>query len=186
MRVDEVGGWVPLLVCRCAVCEAPAMVIAVHSQTIQIPSCPLNWEALWIGYSFMMVGRPICARLWKHWTDACSHPAPCLVSHLNAPNLFSAAHQRWGRGLRSGPGLPWFLLGGVPQRSFHRVPRKRDVQLLRQLLQLLAGDRRNLWDVQVQTDSCQKGSVQMKCWLFLTTFTPAALQEAPVGDSQGR
>lgn len=42
--------------CRCAVCEAPAMVIAVHSQTIQIPTCPANWEALWIGYSFMMVG----------------------------------------------------------------------------------------------------------------------------------
>lgn len=40
---------------RCAVCEAPAMVIAVHSQTIQIPTCPASWEALWIGYSFMMV-----------------------------------------------------------------------------------------------------------------------------------
>uniref|UniRef100_A0A667Z1G7 Collagen IV NC1 domain-containing protein n=1 Tax=Myripristis murdjan TaxID=586833 RepID=A0A667Z1G7_9TELE len=40
---------------RCAVCEAPAMVIAVHSQTIQIPSCPASWDALWIGYSFMMV-----------------------------------------------------------------------------------------------------------------------------------
>lgn len=36
-------------------CEAPAMVIAVHSQTIQIPTCPASWEALWIGYSFMMV-----------------------------------------------------------------------------------------------------------------------------------
>uniref|UniRef100_A0A3B4GG84 Collagen IV NC1 domain-containing protein n=1 Tax=Pundamilia nyererei TaxID=303518 RepID=A0A3B4GG84_9CICH len=41
-------------VSRCRVCEAPAMVIAIHSQTIQIPSCPENWEVLWIGYSFMM------------------------------------------------------------------------------------------------------------------------------------
>uniref|UniRef100_A0A8B9ZHC0 Collagen IV NC1 domain-containing protein n=1 Tax=Anas platyrhynchos TaxID=8839 RepID=A0A8B9ZHC0_ANAPL len=40
---------------RCVVCEAPAMVIAVHSQTIQIPSCPPGWDSLWIGYSFMMV-----------------------------------------------------------------------------------------------------------------------------------
>lgn len=40
---------------RCVVCEAPAMVIAVHSQTIQVPLCPSNWELLWIGYSFMMV-----------------------------------------------------------------------------------------------------------------------------------
>lgn len=43
------------IVCRCVVCEAPAMVIAVHSQTIQVPSCPQFWETLWIGYSFMMV-----------------------------------------------------------------------------------------------------------------------------------
>lgn len=42
-------------VCRCAVCEAPAMVIAVHSQTIMIPPCPYGWDSLWIGYSFVMV-----------------------------------------------------------------------------------------------------------------------------------
>lgn len=39
---------------RCAVCEAPANVIAVHSQTIQIPNCPAGWSSLWIGYSFAM------------------------------------------------------------------------------------------------------------------------------------
>lgn len=49
---------------RCAVCEAPAMVIAVHSQTIQIPTCPLSWEALWIGYSFMMVGHRAHQHVW--------------------------------------------------------------------------------------------------------------------------
>lgn len=38
------------------------MVIAVHSQTIQIPSCPASWEALWIGYSFMMVQNETYAR----------------------------------------------------------------------------------------------------------------------------
>lgn len=40
---------------RCSVCEAPAMVMAVHSQTIQIPPCPNGWSSLWIGYSFVMV-----------------------------------------------------------------------------------------------------------------------------------
>uniref|UniRef100_A0A671NTQ9 Collagen IV NC1 domain-containing protein n=1 Tax=Sinocyclocheilus anshuiensis TaxID=1608454 RepID=A0A671NTQ9_9TELE len=39
---------------RCSVCETPAMVIAIHSQTIQVPSCPDYWDILWIGYSFMM------------------------------------------------------------------------------------------------------------------------------------
>ena len=40
---------------RCAVCEAPANVIAVHSQSLTIPDCPTNWAQLWIGYSFAMV-----------------------------------------------------------------------------------------------------------------------------------
>lgn len=31
------------------------MVMAVHSQTIQIPPCPNGWSSLWIGYSFVMV-----------------------------------------------------------------------------------------------------------------------------------
>ncbi|XP_036596645.1 collagen alpha-5(IV) chain-like, partial [Trichosurus vulpecula] len=39
---------------RCSVCEAPATVIAIHSQTTQIPHCPQGWDSLWIGYSFMM------------------------------------------------------------------------------------------------------------------------------------
>lgn len=42
------------------------MVIAVHSQTIQIPTCPANWEALWIGYSFMMVGHNIYTHMLNY------------------------------------------------------------------------------------------------------------------------
>lgn len=41
---------------RCSVCEARAStVIAVHSQTSMIPTCPTNWVSLWTGYSFVMV-----------------------------------------------------------------------------------------------------------------------------------
>lgn len=40
---------------RCVVCEVPANVIAVHSQSTQIPQCPYGWDGLWIGYSFLMV-----------------------------------------------------------------------------------------------------------------------------------
>lgn len=40
---------------RCAVCEAPAQAVAVHSQDQSIPPCPMNWRSLWIGYSFLMV-----------------------------------------------------------------------------------------------------------------------------------
>ena len=42
---------------RCAVCEAPTHVIAVHSQSINYPDCPDGWSGLWIGYSFMMVSQ---------------------------------------------------------------------------------------------------------------------------------
>lgn len=40
---------------RCSVCEAPSVAIAVHSQDITIPQCPVGWRSLWIGYSFLMV-----------------------------------------------------------------------------------------------------------------------------------
>lgn len=40
---------------RCVVCEAPANVIAVHSQSLALPDCPQGWSSLWIGYSFIMV-----------------------------------------------------------------------------------------------------------------------------------
>lgn len=42
---------------RCVVCEVPANVIAVHSQSISIPECPAGWTGLWIGYSFVMVSN---------------------------------------------------------------------------------------------------------------------------------
>jgi len=41
-------------VSRCCVCAAPANVIAVHSQTSDVPVCPSGWKGLWTGYSFMM------------------------------------------------------------------------------------------------------------------------------------
>uniref|UniRef100_A0A8B9VMY1 Collagen IV NC1 domain-containing protein n=1 Tax=Anas zonorhyncha TaxID=75864 RepID=A0A8B9VMY1_9AVES len=39
---------------RCIVCEGPAMVIAVHSQTTVVPACPEGWISLWKGFSFVM------------------------------------------------------------------------------------------------------------------------------------
>ena len=40
---------------RCVVCESITQLIAVHSQSMEVPDCPRNWEGIWIGYSFMMV-----------------------------------------------------------------------------------------------------------------------------------
>ena len=47
----EVGRYIS----RCSVCETPTRLIAIHSQTMEIPKCPGGWEELWAGYSFLMV-----------------------------------------------------------------------------------------------------------------------------------
>lgn len=38
---------------KCAACEAPANVFALHSQTSDIPACPSNYKTLWLGFSFL-------------------------------------------------------------------------------------------------------------------------------------
>ena len=40
-------------------CEVPTNVIAVHNQDMNIPECPANWQPLWMGYSFAMVGMAL-------------------------------------------------------------------------------------------------------------------------------
>lgn len=40
---------------RCSVCEARTKIIAIHSQSMEIPDCPGGWQELWAGYSYLMV-----------------------------------------------------------------------------------------------------------------------------------
>lgn len=39
---------------RCAVCETTTRLIALHSQSMEIPDCPQGWDEAWIGYSYYM------------------------------------------------------------------------------------------------------------------------------------
>lgn len=73
---------------RCAVCEAPAMVMAVHSQTIQIPQCPAGWSSLWIGYSFVMHTSAGA----EGSGQALASPGSCLEEFRSAP--FIECHGR--------------------------------------------------------------------------------------------
>uniref|UniRef100_A0A3B3R513 Collagen IV NC1 domain-containing protein n=1 Tax=Paramormyrops kingsleyae TaxID=1676925 RepID=A0A3B3R513_9TELE len=68
---------------RCSVCEAPAMVIAVHSQTIRVPRCPDTWDLLWIGYSFMMHTSAGA----EGSGQALASPGSCLEEFRTAPFL---------------------------------------------------------------------------------------------------
>ena len=45
------------LIRRCSVCETPTRSLALHSQSMDVPKCPQNWQELWIGYSFIMVSE---------------------------------------------------------------------------------------------------------------------------------
>lgn len=40
---------------RCSVCETDRPIMAIHSQSEQVPNCPRDWETMWIGFSFLMV-----------------------------------------------------------------------------------------------------------------------------------
>lgn len=39
---------------RCSVCESSTRLIALHSQSMDIPDCPGGWEEAWVGYSYYM------------------------------------------------------------------------------------------------------------------------------------
>lgn len=88
---------------RCAVCEAPAQVVALHSQDQSIPPCPRTWRSLWIGYSFLMVSLSHARRLAAPlagpfhldravvpWTLSGRQTATALVVTTPAAN-----HSRW-------------------------------------------------------------------------------------------
>lgn len=90
---------------RCVVCEAPSNVIAVHSQSLNVPECPEGWSSLWIGYSFVMVRTKS--------NDYLEVPLIFIF-------LFKAHRRRSGRRW-SIPRKPWFLPGRFPSHSLHRV-----------------------------------------------------------------
>uniref|UniRef100_A0A3Q3WUJ2 Collagen IV NC1 domain-containing protein n=1 Tax=Mola mola TaxID=94237 RepID=A0A3Q3WUJ2_MOLML len=105
---------------RCSVCEAPAMVIAVHSQTIQIPSCPASWEALWIGYSFMMHTSAGA----EGSGQALASPGSCLEEFRSAP--FIECH---GRGTCNYYGNSYsFWLATVEPSEMFRKPQSETLK----------------------------------------------------------
>lgn len=105
---------------RCSVCEAPAMVIAVHSQTIQIPTCPSNWEALWIGYSFMMHTSAGA----EGSGQALASPGSCLEEFRSAP--FIECH---GRGTCNYYGNSYsFWLATVEPTEMFRKPQSETLK----------------------------------------------------------
>lgn len=135
---------------RCVVCEAPANVIAVHSQSLTLPECPYGWSSLWIGYSFVMVRcRLLCA---------------VYVANI----LFILAYRRRSRRWRSVIIQPRFLSRRLQSITIYRMQRSsRNLSLLRQHLQLLVSYHRDKPTVRETTKAnpqsrqCQEQDQQM-------------------------
>ncbi|PSN48792.1 Collagen alpha-1(IV) chain [Blattella germanica] len=105
---------------RCTVCEAPTRVITVHSQSVQVPECPDDWQSLWTGFSFLM------------HTDAGAEgsgqslvsPGSCLENFRATPfiechgigrcNYFTTAFSYW--------------LATVEERDMFRRPRQQTLK----------------------------------------------------------
>ncbi|KAK2709138.1 hypothetical protein QYM36_012957, partial [Artemia franciscana] len=91
---DEIKNYVS----RCSVCEATRNVITVHSQSAEVPDCPLNWMELWSGYSFLMYtklnnNRKIRSADGKKGAgQQLSSPGSCLETFQHIP--FIECHGR--------------------------------------------------------------------------------------------
>ena len=106
---------------RCSVCESRTQVIAVHSQDTVIPSCPKNWEGLWVGYSFVMntdagaegSGQPL------------SSPGSCLSDFRPNPFIECQGHGR----CNSYTTAYSFWLASIPADKMFKTPEPQTLKV---------------------------------------------------------
>jgi integrin beta 8 len=88
MQVIRAGD-VERYISKCVVCETDTNLMAVHSQSEEIPNCPDEWRSIdWIGYSYLMytgVGK-------SGGGTHLSSPGSCLESFRATP--FIECHGR--------------------------------------------------------------------------------------------
>jgi len=101
------GSDVEKYISRCSVCEADTNMMAFHSQTDEMPTCPKGWGLgdsnlpSWIGYSFVMhTGSGA-----HGGGQSLSSPGSCLEIHRAAPfiechgrgscNYFATTYSFW-------------------------------------------------------------------------------------------
>ncbi|KAK2118770.1 hypothetical protein P7K49_000156 [Saguinus oedipus] len=88
------------------------MVMAVHSQTIQIPPCPSGWSSLWIGYSFVMhVQKPGLLCLATVGFSGTSQNPPLLTAKVAGMSIFLDMQAQASASL-------WVLCSGALQLCF--------------------------------------------------------------------
>jgi integrin beta 8 len=76
-----VGNEIQTFISRCVVCDISTNILAVHSQTTEVPRCPNGWKGLWIGYSFVMH----TAAGAEGGGQALASPGSCLEDFRSSP-----------------------------------------------------------------------------------------------------
>jgi len=86
---------------RCTVCETDSPIMAIHSQTRDIPDCPHGWDQVWIGYSHVL-STGAGAQGSGQGLDS---PGSCLSAFRSQPfiechgkgtcNYYSTSHSFW-------------------------------------------------------------------------------------------
>lgn len=81
---------------RCAVCEAVAPAVALHSQGHEVPACPLGWRSLWTGYSFLSVSVIKRSCSWKeNAVDLLNLRLLSFISFSTQGQVMRAAASLW-------------------------------------------------------------------------------------------
>jgi len=118
------GNEITPFISRCTVCDVPANVIAVHSQTIDVPLCPRGWRGLWIGYSFAMV-RLLYQSVFLGCFSTCCTPVTITTQFLGfACNKSSC---KWLKVYQFG-----FWIGANPETYCNRNRAQEQRELQRQ------------------------------------------------------
>lgn len=73
---------------RCVVCEAPAPVFAIHSQSQRVPTCPDGYDLLWTGYSFVFTS----ADGGRGDQQSLQSPGSCLEKYHDRPYFHCKDH----------------------------------------------------------------------------------------------
>lgn len=73
---------------RCAVCESPTPVFAIHSQSQRVPSCPDGYDLLWTGYSFVFTS----ADGGRGDQQSLQSPGSCLEKYHDRPYFHCKDH----------------------------------------------------------------------------------------------
>lgn len=105
---------------RCSVCETTTRLIALHSQSMEIPDCPQGWEEAWIGYSYYMQTSD---------THGNSHqslisPGSCLEEFRAQPII--ECHGRGTCNILDG--ITSFWLSVIEDSEQFRIPKQRTLK----------------------------------------------------------